>query len=148
VRALEQLLARIRNAGMVELNHDLWERGGAASASDEQRARMNAELAEAMRARSEATAALEALVAATRAEAPAEVAAWADAHVAYLDAFLAKCDAECVAASVAIGERAQWAEVRAGTRAFVAENLFYVPLDAERYRTLFGIDPHTLEPVD
>jgi hypothetical protein len=31
--------------------------------------------------------------------------------------------------------------VRAGTRAFVDENVFYVTLDAERYRRLFGIDP-------
>jgi hypothetical protein len=36
---------------------------------------------------------------------------------------------------------AQWAEVRAGTRAFVDEDLYYVTENAERYRRLFGIDP-------
>jgi hypothetical protein len=39
--------------------------------------------------------------------------------------------------------------VRAGTRAIVDENLlYYVTMNAERYRRLFGIDPQTLERVD
>jgi cytidylate kinase len=144
VRELETLLARIRHAGMVQLNYDMWEQHGAAHASAEQRATMEADLAEASRARAAAIAALEALVAATRAD---ELAAWADAHDAYLAAFLDDGPDE-TAADVARRERAAWAEVRAGTRAFVDENLFYVTEHAERYRRCFGIDPQTLERVD
>jgi hypothetical protein len=152
VRALETLLARIRNAGMVQLNYDMWDQRGAEHASAEQRAAMEADLAGATREQVAATTELEALVAATRAEAPAEIAAWADAHDAYLAAFLedrvARGESDGTAASVATRERAEWAEVRAGARVFVDENLFYVTDDAERYGRLFGIDPQTLERVD
>ncbi len=90
--------------------------------------------------------------AATRAEAPAEITAWADAHDAYLAAFLDDCVArgepDGTAASVATRERAEWAEVRAGARAFVDENLYYVTMNEPRYRRAFGIDPQTLERVD
>lgn len=151
VRALEQLLATIRNAGNIQLNYDMWDSHGRAHASAEQCATMEADLANASQARNAAKTALEALVAATRAEAPAEIAAWADAHDAYLAAFVDECvargESDGTAASVAIRERAAWAEVRAGARELVDEDLFYVTLDAERYRRLFGIDPHTLEPV-
>lgn len=149
MRELETLHAQIRLAGMVELNIDMWEHGGAASASPEHRAAMEAELAEASRQRVAATRALEELVARTRAEAPADVEAWALAHDAYLSAFLDDCakrgEADSLAASVAIRERAQWAEVRSGTRAVVEESLAHVPLDVQRYRRHFGIDPHTLD---
>jgi hypothetical protein len=152
VRELETLLARIRNAGMVQLNHDMWDQRGSEHASAEQRAAMEADLASATRAQAAAKTELEALVAATRAEAPAEIAAWADAHAAYLAAFLedlvARGEPDGTAASVATRERAEWAEVRAGARVFVDENLFYVTDDANRYRRLFGIDPKTLERVD
>lgn len=91
-------------------------------------------------------------MATTRAEAPAEIAAWADAHDAYLAAFLDECaaqgEADSTAASVATRERAEWAETRAGTRTFVNEHLSYVTMNAERYGRLFGIDPQTLERVD
>jgi len=151
VRDLEKLLAKIRNAGNIQLNYDMWDAHGRAHASAEQCATMEADLANASRERSAAKAALEALVARTRAEAPAEIAAWADAHDAYLAAFVDDCVARGesgdTAASVAIRERAEWAEVRAGTRELVDENLFYVTLDAERYRRWFGIDPQTLEHV-
>jgi len=144
-RELEKLLAEIRHAGMVQLNYDTWDQHGREHATDEQRATMEAGFAEAQRAMTAAKAALEALVASTRASAPAEVAAWADAHDAYLAAFVADCaargESDGTAASVATGERTGWAEVRAGTRAFVDENLFYVTENAERYRRLFGIDP-------
>jgi hypothetical protein len=152
VRELEMLLARIRNAGMVQLNYDMWDQRGSEHASPEQRAAMEADLAGATRERVAANTELEALVAATRAEAPAEIAAWADAHDAYLAAFLedriARGEPDGTAASVATRERAEWAEVRAGARVFVDENLFYVTDDAKRYRHLFGIDPQTLERVD
>lgn len=152
VRELETLLAKIRHAGMIQLNYDMWERWGSAHASPEQRATMNADFADALRGQTAAKTALGALVAATRAEAPAEIAAWADAHDAYLAAFLDDCVArgepDGTAASVATRERAEWAEVRAGARAFVDENLYYVTMNEQRYRRSFGIDPQTLERVD
>jgi hypothetical protein len=152
VRELETLLAKIRAAGMIELNYDFWERGGAEHASPWQRATMAAELADASRTRAAARTSLDALVAATRSSSPAAIAAWADAHDAYLTAFLDECasrgEAGDTAASVATRERTEWAEVRAGTRAFVDESLFYVTLNAECYRRLFGIDPQTLLRVE
>lgn len=152
MRELETLLTRIRKAGNVQLNYDMWEHWGAQHATPEYRAEMNAALAEANREHDAATSALEALVSATRAEAPAEISAWADAHDAYLAAFLDDCakqpDTGGTGASVAAQERAEWAEVRAGTRSIVKENFFYVPTVAERYRRLFGVDPETLEHVD
>ena len=152
VRELETLLARIRNAGMVQLNYDMWDQRGSEHATPEQRATMEADLAGATRERVAAKTELEALVTATRAEAPAEIAAWADAHDAYLAGFLEDClargEPDGTGASVATRERAEWAEVRAGARVFVDENLFSVTDDTQRYRRLFGIDPQTLERVD
>lgn len=152
MRELERLLAKIRKAGNFELNHDMWDRWGSQHASPEERATMNAGLAEASRERAAAKTALEALVTSTRAELPAELSAWVDAHDAYLAAFLEDCNAhgesDGTARSVAIRERSEWAEVRAGTRAFVDENVFYVTENAERYRQLFGIDPKTLADVE
>jgi dGTP triphosphohydrolase len=152
MRELERLLAKIRNAGMVQLNYDMWEHWGAAHASPEYRATMKAGLAEASRDRDAAKTALETLVQTTRAEAPAEIVAWADAHDAYLAAFLEDCvtkgEPDSTAADLATRERAAWAEVRGGERAFVEENLHYVTDDPERYRRLFGIDLETLEDAD
>ena len=151
MRELEQLLAKIRNAGNIQLNYDMWDRHGREHASPEQRATMDADFANASRERDAAKTALEALVAATRVEAPAEIAAWADAHEAYLAAFVDDCaaqgESDGTAVFVASRERAEWGEVRAGSRAFVDENVFYVRLEVERYRRVFGIDPNTLETV-
>jgi len=91
VRELETLLAKIQNAGMMQLNYDMWDQHGAEHATPEERARMDAALANATREQIAAKTALEALVAQTRGEAPAELAAWADAHDAYLAAFLEDC---------------------------------------------------------
>jgi hypothetical protein len=152
MRELERLLAKLRKAGNIELSYDMWERWGSQHASPEEREAMQVAMRAASRERSTATPALEALVATTRREAPSEVAAWAGAHEAYLAAFLEDCAARGesaeTAAHVANRERAEWAEVRAGTRAFVEENVFYVSEDAARYRQLFGIDPKTLEDVE
>lgn len=152
MRELEALLGKIRNAAMILLNHDGWDRWGSQHASPEEKARMEAEFAVASREHATAKSALEALVAATRVAHPVEIDAWADAHDAYLAAFIDDCSArgesDNTAAFVARGERTQWAEVRAGVRAFVDENVFYVTMNVERYQRLFGIDPGTLERVD
>lgn len=152
MRKLETLLAKIREAGNTQLGYDMWDQHGREHASAEQCATMVSDFNEATRAMSAAKASLAALVAATRDDAPAELVAWADAHDAYLAAFLDDCasrgDSESTAAFVAIRERGAWAEVRAGTRGFVDEDLFYVTTNVDRYRRLFGIDPQTLDPVD
>lgn len=144
-RELETELAKIRHAGNTLLNYDMWDRQGAQHASAEERTRMETDAATATRERDAAKAALEQLVARARAESPADVAAWADAHDAYLAAFIAECaakgEADGTAAKVAADERAGWREVRDGKRAFVDENVFYVTLNADRYRSLFGVDP-------
>lgn len=152
IRELETLLGKIRIAGGILLNYDMWERWGAAHASPEERAKMDAEFSVASRDHGAAKIALETLVIATRADAPAELATWAELHDLCLAAFLDDCTArgesEGTAAFVARGERAQWAEVRAGARSFVDENHYYVTMNAERYRRLFGLDPQTLLHVD
>jgi hypothetical protein len=152
VRDLERQLARLAYCGNVELNYDMWDRWGAKHTTEEYRAEMERDIAEATKVRAEATALLEELVAKTRAEAPEEIAAWADAHDAYLAAFIADCkakgDTDGTAAFVAEGERKEWAEVKAGTRTYVKENGYYVTVNHERYRKLFGIDRRTLERVD
>lgn len=151
MRELETLLAKIQNAGMMQLNYDMWEQHGAEHATPEQRASMDAALANATREQSAAKAALEALVAQTRGEAPAEIVAWADAHDAYLAAFLEDCatqgEPDSTGVYVANQQRAAWAEVRSGTRAYAEPELYYVTTNAERYRRLFGIDPQTLERI-
>jgi hypothetical protein len=150
-RELERLLGRIRHARMAEAHHDQWEHGGSSSASSEQRAAMESELAAAVRTRTEATAALTALVAQTRASAPTEIEAWVAAHLAYLDAFLRECavrgDHYDAYASIAKRERAEWADVRAGTRAFVDETYLDPSLVPGLYGDLFGLDPRTFEDI-
>jgi hypothetical protein len=148
VRALETLLARKRRSGNVLLNIDMWDRWGSAHASAEERARYGAEADAAHRERSEAVQGLDALVARLRVEAPDAIVAWADAHDAFLAAFVAGLpdggapgSTASTARFVAEQERAAWAEVRRGERAWVDENVYYVSIDPDRYRAAFGIDP-------
>jgi hypothetical protein len=136
VTELETLLARIRRAKSVML----WDRYGRSSADDPQIQRMEASGGAAAEDRDAAMRALDVLVARLRVEAPAELAAWVDAHDALLAAFLAGTP-EDTARMVATDERAAWAEVRAGTRNYVDENVAYVTPDPAQYRALFGIDP-------
>lgn len=140
VRALETLLRDIRRSGGALLNVDMWDRWGSASASDEEKARVAADSLTAQRERSEAVQGLAALVARLRVEAPDALVAWADAHDAFLAAFLEGC-ADSTGRFVAEKERAAWAEVRSGERAWVEENVYYVTIDPDRYRALFGVDP-------
>jgi len=151
VRLLEGLTAKIRNAGMIQLNIDMWEQHGAQFASPEERARMAADLAEASRARERATAALEGLFPTVRAVAPAAVVAWVHAHDAFLAGYLeesvVKGESGGTGVFVATRERAEWAEVGAGTRILVNVDLFHVTSHPERYRSLFGIDQDTLAPT-
>jgi hypothetical protein len=151
MRELERLHAQIRNAELVAVDIDMWEHGGKASATPEQCAAREAELAEAMQQKETARAALEALVARMRVEAPSELAGWALAHHAYLSMFIDDCAArgelDSAAAATAMRQRAHWMEFRAGTRAVVDVDVQHLPIDEARYRTHFGIDPTTLERV-
>lgn len=126
VRALETLLARRRAAGGRLLDHDAWDRWGRAHASAEDVAARDADLAAASTEHAAASRELEALVAALRTEAPGAITAWADTHATYLARF-AETTADATARHVAETERAAWAEVARGQRAFVDENVFYVP---------------------
>jgi hypothetical protein len=145
VRELEVLLARVRRAGMGQLSYDMWERWGAAHADPEEAEKMKRDFAESLREHAAAKSELEALVVTTRATAPEVIVAWADAHQAYLKAFLDECaergEADGARALVATRERLEWSEVAAGKRLFVEENLHYVTGDADRYRRAFGFDP-------
>lgn len=147
-RELETLFARIRDARMILLNVDMWEQFASRSASDEERAKMHAESSEASRECALAKSALEGLVARTRAEAPTDLEAWAVAHDAYLAAYLRECDPDGTGAFAAKREREEWAEVRAGTRTLVDEDLMHIPIEPDRYRRLFGIDPRTHERAE
>jgi hypothetical protein len=144
-RALERLYARIGNAisGLGYL--EFWEHGGRASASPEAIAQMEAELEETNREHAAARAAYDALVTKLRAEAPAELDAWALAHDHYIAQYLdaAAGEDEFRIQKVTL-ERAEWAELRAGTRDFVSPPS-YVPLNEALYKRTFGIDPRTLE---
>ena len=146
VQELETLLKTIRDAGSVMLNIDMWDRWGSQHASEEEKAQYNADGAAALSTKANAQTELEALVKRTRAEAPAEIAAWCDLHDQFLAAFIADTAKEAnderadTAVFVAKGEREAWAKVKAGELAFVDENVFYVSIDRARYRELFGID--------
>lgn len=62
MRRLETLLAKIRLAGMCQLNYDMWDRYGSQHATPEERAAMDAQFAEASRSMSAAKAELETFV--------------------------------------------------------------------------------------
>lgn len=149
MRELEKQMRRIRSAAATASYHDFWEHGGRSSASDATIAAMDAELADAMSDKQAAKAALAALVPELRATAPRELIAWTEAHDAYLLAFLADIagDRDDDAVAAANRERAEWAEVRDGTRTCVDEDHYRIKMNEERYRKLFGIDPYTPEPT-
>jgi hypothetical protein len=150
-RELERLYGKIRIASSGLGYYDFWQHGGAASATAEETAKMEAEFNENVKTRDSTKAALEARIATLRAEAPAELDAWAFAHYCYVSQFIHECaekgEADSTAAEAATRERAKWAELRAGTRSYVDECGF-VRLDELFYHQYFGIDMATLENVE
>jgi hypothetical protein len=123
---------------------DLWEHGGRGSADDATIERMEAEANAAMADQPIAIAALEALVATLRAQAPHEIEAWVRAHQALIDGFLASDEAKGPYAEASVtrarNARAAWDEVRAGTRAYSDADGGYVWRGAA-FVELFGLDP-------
>jgi hypothetical protein len=147
VRALETLLARRRSASSELLSMDGYDRWGAATDTPENRARMEASAARASVEHREVTAELAALVERLRLEAPASIERWADAHDAFLAGFIEACAGAEPSSHAAVGEhvarreRAEWAAVKQGEKAFVDENVYYISRERERYLALFGVEP-------
>jgi len=119
---------------------------GAAHASESEAADRAVHAAAQSAIHAECVAALNTEVARLRAERPAVIEAWADAHDAVLADFIArKANAtgnslDATGVSVADGERTKWAAVKRGELAFVDENGFYVHSDPGAYRAIFGFD--------
>ncbi len=141
---LETLLRRIRDANACLGSFDGWDRWGRSSADAAQVKQMEDDAAAAQRDLAAATAAIEALVATLRAEAPQEIAAWADAHDALLAGYLASEDAHGPyaesAAQAANEARAEWADVKAGKRSYSEQGTYAETRDKARYRELLGVD--------
>jgi hypothetical protein len=140
VAELETQLARIRQRNSSLLDIDMWDRWGRRHASDQEIAERAANEKQCTADRAEAIETLLALVARLRGDHPDAIAAWADAHQELLGAFIAEAR-DSTAVYVATQEREGWAAVKRGDKPFVDENTFYVSIDRERYRALFGIDP-------
>ena len=141
---LESLRLRITNASGCLSSFEGWDRWGRSSSDAEQTKAMEDEATAARQDLTAATAEIEALVATLRAEAPHELAAWADAHDALLAGYLASDDARGPyaesAAKSAQHARAEWAEVKAGTRTFSEQGSYAETRDKARYRELLGVD--------
>lgn len=136
---LERLLARRRALASGLLSLDMYDRWGARSDEDHRRTRDEMATLDAEQAA--VVARLEARVAELRTADPEAVIRWAEAHLALLDAFLARAQPDSTEAFVARGERQAWEEVRAGTRARVEENVYFVAPERALYAELFGLDP-------
>ncbi len=142
VRALEALLGRLRVLGAELLSLDAFDRWGPKAGPDYERFIVDDERAQSLHKATEAE--LTALVTRLRHEDPDAVLRWADAHDALLRSFIATCAGAAentrasTAAFVAKDELQAWAAVKSGAQPFVRENTYYVQVDPELRRTLFG----------
>jgi hypothetical protein len=134
---LEALAKRIREASNLLLNADMFDRWGPKD-DVEQREAIEREAAQAEASRRAAVEQIERRMTELRARDPRPLEAWADAHVELLDEYLGRVAADTTEAFVARQEREQWLELRAGTRARVEQNIFYVRYDPALYLQLFG----------
>jgi hypothetical protein len=150
-RELEKLRVQIHHADVIAANVSMWQDRAGSYSSPEEHSEMEADLAQATRDRAVAKTAIDALFARTRAEAPAEIESWALAHEAILCLYLNQCaesgESDGMAAYSAQKDLVAWAELRAGKVSWVNEQLSSTSLGRDWYRSLFGIDPHTLERV-
>lgn len=136
---LERLLRQRRALASALLNADAFDRWGPKDGPeyDEMMAAAAVDQAEHKRV----TAELETRTQAARAEAPAAVQAWADAHIDLLTRFIAANADEpnhATACYVANKEREAWHEVKRGSRGYVDENCYYIHLPAEALAEWFG----------
>jgi hypothetical protein len=137
--ALERLLARRRELSNILLNVEMFDRWGPKDGPEAER--IFAEGAAAQAEMSEVTAKLEALSRETWARDPELVRAWAEAHRALLESFVATYaddPARSTGCFVAREELETWREVAEGKRPYVDENCYYVSVDPERHEALFG----------
>jgi hypothetical protein len=142
VYALEALLGRLRVLGSELFSLDAFDRWGPKSGPEYERFMVDDERAQAAHKAIEAE--LTALVTRLRQEDPDAVLQWADAHDSLLRSFIATCAGAAenttasTAAFVANEELQAWAAVKSGAQPFVRENTYYVRVDPEPHRTLFG----------
>ncbi len=142
VQALEALLGRLRVLGSELFSLDAFDRWGPKSGPEYERFMVDDERAQAAHKATEAE--LTALVTRLRQEDPDAVLRWADAHVTLLRSFITTCAGAVAntrasaAALVAEEELQAWAAVRSGAQPFVRENTYYVEVDPDLHRTLFG----------
>jgi len=142
LRALETLLGRLRVLLSELLTLDGFDRWGPKSGPEYEQ--FVVDDARAQSAHKATEAELAALVMRLRFEDPEAVVRWADAHATLLRAFIATCAGATeatnasTAAFVAEEEMRAWAAVRTGAQPFVRENTYYVHVDAELHRALFG----------
>lgn len=145
VRQLETQLAQLRLAWAFLLDQDTWDRFGRAHASEHEiderrlRERQMIELKDA------SIAALTTLVPKLRETDPRAIAVWADAHDALLAKFIETERAHgspvaAVGVGIAEQERLAWQAVKRGEQPYVEGNTFFIKLDRELYRALFGME--------
>lgn len=144
VRQLETHLAELRVAGAFLLDQDTWERFGRAHASDQEIAERTHRERHMIERRDASIAALDALVPTLRETDPQAIIAWAEAHLALLDHFIATTTTQAAPDAVAVGvakqERAGWDAVKRGEQPYVDGNSFFIRFDRELYRALFDLD--------
>ncbi len=143
---LERWLSQIRIANAFLLDQDTWERWGRTHASEHEIDERMARERQMIDQRDNATRELKALVATLRASSPDEITAWADAHDELLAGFIeryAKLDPSSAATAVEVAkqEREEWQAVKRGEKELVDENTFFITIDRDHYKRLFGIDP-------
>jgi hypothetical protein len=142
VRALEALLGRLRVLGSELFSLDAFDRWGPKSGPEYERFVVNDQRAQSAHQATEAE--LTALVTRLRQEDPDAVLWWAHAHDTLLQSFIATCAGAAenttasTAAFVAKEELQAWAAVKSGVQPFVRENTYYVQVDPDLHRTLFG----------
>jgi hypothetical protein len=142
VRALEALLGRLRVLGSELFDLDAFDRWGPKSGPQYEQFIVDDVRAQSAHKATEAE--LGALVTRLRHDDPDAVVQWADAHDTLLRSFIATCTGAAentrasTAAFVAKEELRAWAAVKSGAQPFVEENTYYVPVDPELHRALFG----------
>ncbi len=136
--ALERLLIRRKDLAGILLNVDMYDRWGPKDGPEH--AQMMADGAAAQRDHAAVTAELTALATATRAHSPDAMHAWAEAHIALLQRFIAAHPdpSHDTARFVAQEESTAWHKVADGSLPFVDENCFYIHIDPTDHAEWFG----------
>ena len=136
---IERLMKKRRRLSNILLNLDMYERWGGSQDSS-----MNAELSRAADYSVQNEQARQEIIQLAGRLSPADRRAWAEAHLALLQDFLADCRADGQNTSteefVAREESTGWQEVASGTADLVQQNIFYIRYKNELYQQYFGMD--------